>query len=117
MLSKIIVWGSDRDNAIKRMAGALSEYIVLGVQTNIGFLIRLMDDKDFISGKLDTGFIEKHKKLLKIPKENKKLALVGSAIVLHTFNGVINGEKDPKFTKWKYTARRTNLSRNSMSQK
>ena len=62
MLSKLIVWSEDRDSAIKRMSRALSEYIVLGVRTNLGFLVRLMDDKDFISGKLDTGFIEKHKK-------------------------------------------------------
>ena len=43
MLSKLIVWSEDRDSAIKRMSRALSEYIVLGVRTNLGFLVRLMD--------------------------------------------------------------------------
>ncbi len=115
MLSKIIVWGHDRHDAIRRMSRALSEYIVLGVKTNIGFLIRLMDNKDFISGKLDTGFIEEHKKLLEIPRESKNLALVGSAIVLHTFNGFENRGRNSKFKPWKYTARSSSLSNNSLS--
>ncbi|MBT3475701.1 acetyl-CoA carboxylase biotin carboxylase subunit [bacterium] len=114
MLSKLIVWSEDRDSAIKRMSRALSEYIVLGVKTNLGFLVRLMDDKDFISGKLDTGFIEKHKKLLKIPKENSNIATIASAIILHAGIGVKNLERDPKFTPWKYIARRASVSRNSM---
>ena len=115
MLSKLIVWGKDRDDAIKRMSRALSEYIVLGVRTNLGFLIRLMVNQDFIDAKLDTGFIENHKQLLKVPTENSNLALVGSAIVLHTFNGTEVSKKDPKFTPWKYIARRSGISRNSLS--
>ena len=115
MLSKLIVWGKDRDDAIKRMSRALSEYIVLGVRTNLGFLIRLMVNQDFIDAKLDTGFIENHKHLLKVPTENSNLALVGSAIVLHTFNGTEVSKKDPKFTPWKYIARRSGISRNSLS--
>ena len=114
MLSKLIVWSEDRDSAIKRMSRALSEYIVLGVRTNLGFLVRLMDDKDFISGKLDTGFIEKHKKLLKIPKENSDIATVASAIVIHGATGIENTSRDPRFTPWKYIARRSSVSRNSM---
>ena len=114
MLSKLIVWSEDRDSAIKRMSRALSEYIVLGVRTNLGFLVRLMDDKDFISGKLDTGFIEKHKKLLKIPKENSDIATVASAIVIHGATGIENTSRDPRFTPWKYIARRSSVSRNYM---
>ena len=97
------------------MSRALSEYIVLGVRTNLGFLIRLMVNQDFIDAKLDTGFIENHKQLLKVPTENSNLALVGSAIVLHTFNGTEVSKKDPKFTPWKYIARRSGISRNSLS--
>ena len=70
---------------------------------------------NFISGKLDTGFIEEHKKLLEIPRESKNLALVGSAIVLHTFNGFENRGRNSKLKPWKYTARRSSLSNNSLS--
>jgi acetyl-CoA carboxylase biotin carboxylase subunit len=114
MLSKLIVWSENREGAIKRMSRALSEYVVLGVKTNLGFLVRLMNDKDFISGKLDTGFIEKHKKLLKIPKDNSNIATIASAIILHSGIGVDNLKRDPRFTPWKYIARGSSVSRNSM---
>jgi 3-methylcrotonyl-CoA carboxylase alpha subunit len=114
MLSKLIVWGKDRNDAINRMARALDEYIVLGLKTNLGFLNRLMREKDFISGKLDTGFIDKHKKLLKTPKENLLISSIAGIISLHTASDTKNIERDPRFTPWKYIARRSSVSRNSM---
>ena len=114
MLAKLIVWGQDRDAAIQRMARALSEYVVLGVRTNIGFLIRLMDDKDFFAGRLDTGFIEKHKKLLQVPKASKELALISSVIIMHTFNGIQKKDKDSNLKSWKHAARASSLSRSSI---
>ena len=114
MLAKLIVWGQDRDATIQRMARALSEYVVLGVRTNIGFLIRLMDDKDFFAGKLDTGFIEKHKKLLQVPKASKELALISSVIIMHTFNGIQKKDKDSNLKSWKHAARASSLSRSSI---
>ena len=114
MLAKLIVWGQDRDATIQRMARALSEYVVLGVRTNIGFLIRLMDDKDFFAGRLDTGFIEKHKKLLQVPKASKELALISSVIIMHTFNGIQKKDKDSKLKSWKHAARASSLSRSSI---
>ena len=114
MLSKLIVWGKDRNDAIKRMARALDEYIVLGLKTNLGFLNRLMAEKDFIAGKLDTGFIDKHKKLLKIPKESLEISSIAGVITLHTATDSQSSERDPRFTPWKYIARRSSVSRNSM---
>ena len=114
MLAKLIVWGQDRDATIQRMARALSEYVVLGVRTNIGFLIRLMDDKDFFAGRLDTGFIEKHKKLLQVPKASKELALISSVIIMHTFNGIQKKDKDSNLKSWKHAARASSLSRSSI---
>ena len=114
MLSKLIVWGKDRNDAIKRMARALDEYIVLGLKTNLGFLNRLMDEKDFIDAKLDTGFIDKHKKLLKTRKENLSISGIAGVITLHSGIGVENISRDPRFTPWKYIARRVSISRNSM---
>ena len=114
MLSKLIVWGKDRNDAIKRMARALDEYIVLGLKTNLGFLNRLMDEKDFIDAKLDTGFIDKHKKLLNTPKENLSISAIAGVITLHSGTDVENISRDPRFTPWKYIARRVSISRNSM---
>jgi acetyl-CoA carboxylase biotin carboxylase subunit len=60
MISKLIVWGSNRYEAIQRMKRALHEYKITGVKTSIPFLLRIMDNTDFVIGQYDTGFIEKN---------------------------------------------------------
>ncbi|PLX18225.1 MAG: acetyl-CoA carboxylase biotin carboxylase subunit [Salinivirgaceae bacterium] len=64
MISKLIVWGSDRDTAIARMRRALYEYKITGVKTSIRFLEKVMEHKVFQSGKYNTTFIEKYNKEL-----------------------------------------------------
>ena len=58
MLAKLVSWGPDRDESIGRMLGALKSYPVLGVSTNIPFLLQALVHPDFVSGKYDTGFID-----------------------------------------------------------
>src|SRR5205807_931949 len=57
LLSKLIVWGRDRQQAIARMRRALSEYQVLGVRTTLPFARWLMDNPRFIAGDIYTDFI------------------------------------------------------------
>ncbi|MFA7505517.1 MAG: biotin/lipoyl-containing protein, partial [Burkholderiaceae bacterium] len=57
MIAKLIVWGSDRAEAIGRMRRALDAFEVVGPTTNIEFLARLMRHEDFVAGRLDTGLI------------------------------------------------------------
>jgi pyruvate carboxylase subunit A len=64
MISKLIAWGRDRDEAIIRMRRALYEYIILGVKTNIPFHKAVMENPRFISGELTTHFIEDETSLL-----------------------------------------------------
>ncbi len=59
MVAKLITWGSDRDQAIARMRRALDEYVIVGVATNIPFHRQIMDDPDFLAGKLDTAFLDR----------------------------------------------------------
>ena len=58
MISKLIVWGRDRNEAIARMKRALYEYIIVGVKTNIPFHKAVMDNPRFVRGELGTHFIE-----------------------------------------------------------
>ena len=58
MISKLIVWGKTRDEAIQRMKRALYEYKITGVKTSIKFLEKIMNNKNFTSGNYDTHFIE-----------------------------------------------------------
>lgn len=61
LVSKIIVWGATRDEAIARMKRALNEYAVTGIKTTIPFHVKLMDNPHFIDGKeVYTDFIVRH---------------------------------------------------------
>jgi len=60
MISKLIAHGSDRDDAIRKMRWALSEFIVDGVDTNIDFQLDLIKRPEFISGSYDIGFLNRY---------------------------------------------------------
>src|SRR5450432_2874388 len=57
LLSKLIVWGRDRAQAIARMRRALAEYQIVGVRTTLPFARWLMEQPRFIAGDLSTDFI------------------------------------------------------------
>jgi pyruvate carboxylase subunit A len=58
MISKLIVWGRDRNEAIARMRRALYEYVIAGPKNNIPFHKAVMENQRFIKGNLSTHFIE-----------------------------------------------------------
>ncbi len=64
MIAKLIVWDKDRMAAVRRLKGALAEYQVVGVTTNIEFLNMIAADEAFANAELDTGFIARHEKRL-----------------------------------------------------
>ncbi|MGA7826034.1 MAG: acetyl-CoA carboxylase biotin carboxylase subunit [Geobacteraceae bacterium] len=59
LISKLIVHADTREDAIRRMLRALDEYIIEGIKTTIPFHKRILSNKDFIEGNLDTGFLER----------------------------------------------------------
>ncbi|MCW5823858.1 MAG: acetyl-CoA carboxylase biotin carboxylase subunit [Cyanobacteria bacterium TGS_CYA1] len=58
LLAKLVVWGSNRNEAIKRMKLALGEYTIKGLSTTIPFHQALLDNEAFLAGEVHTGFIE-----------------------------------------------------------
>ncbi len=61
MIAKLIVHADTREEAIKRMARALDEYIIGGIKTTLEFHQRIMNNAEFIEGDVDTGFLERIK--------------------------------------------------------
>jgi acetyl-CoA carboxylase biotin carboxylase subunit len=59
MLSKLAAWGRTRGEAIDRLRRALEEYTVGGIKTTLPFFREIVQDKEFIEGRLDTGFISR----------------------------------------------------------
>jgi pyruvate carboxylase subunit A len=70
MISKVIVWGRDRVEAVSRMRRALYEYVISGIKNNLAFHRALMENPRFVKGELDTGFIERETTL---PDETKRV--------------------------------------------
>ena len=58
MIAKVIASAETRDAAIVRLIAALRDFPILGILTNIPFLLRILDHATFRSGEIDTGFLE-----------------------------------------------------------
>ncbi len=58
LIGKVIVWGNDRETALKRMKRALNECAVTGIPTTIDFHLKLLDRGEFIRGDVHTKFVE-----------------------------------------------------------
>jgi acetyl-CoA carboxylase biotin carboxylase subunit len=59
MIMKLIVHGDNRNEAIAKMKRALEECVIEGIDTNIDFLFKTIDNENFINGDFDTSFIKK----------------------------------------------------------
>jgi acetyl-CoA carboxylase biotin carboxylase subunit len=67
LLAKLICQGGDRPEALRRMQVALESFIIEGVTTTIPFLGRVMANKKFQEGAVDTKFLEREPELMKEP--------------------------------------------------
>ncbi|HEX3535706.1 MAG TPA: biotin/lipoyl-containing protein, partial [Stellaceae bacterium] len=79
MIAKIISWGEDRAAAVGRLRRALAETAVLGVGTNLEFLTRAAAHPEFVSGAVDTGFIERHRAALVPPRQRAPDTVLAAA--------------------------------------
>src|SRR5919197_180931 len=59
LLAKVIAWGADREEAVRRMARALEEFRLDGLPTTIPFLRRVMQEPSFRAGEVSTDYIER----------------------------------------------------------
>ncbi|MGI5338123.1 acetyl/propionyl/methylcrotonyl-CoA carboxylase subunit alpha [Streptomyces sp. CA-181903] len=59
MLAKVIAYGPDRATALRRLRAALADTTILGLETNTGFLRRLLAHPSVVSGDLDTGLVDR----------------------------------------------------------
>ncbi len=59
LIAKLIVWGRDRAEAISRGRRALDFFVIEGIKTTIPLHRRILDDPDFVAGRLSTRFMER----------------------------------------------------------
>ncbi len=90
LLAKLITYGSNRDEAIRRMKIALEEYAIDGCKTTIPFCHFAMEHPVFQSGQYDTHFIGQYYKPADAEKDNKT-AHLASAVLFEALHGNGNG--------------------------
>jgi acetyl-CoA carboxylase biotin carboxylase subunit len=84
LVAKVTAWGRNRDEAIRRMRRALSEFKIVGVETNLQFHVQVMDNPYFRAGQIDTDFLEKHfDPNYEPPQEGEDAALIAAALLSH----------------------------------
>jgi acetyl-CoA carboxylase biotin carboxylase subunit len=107
LISKLIVWGETRGEAILRMRRALEEYKILGVRNNISFHQRLMDSHRFMGAQYDTRFVEER---FSIDGDDGRLTrpdiaaliatLVAHQVTERAAHVVLRNERDTSNWKW-----------------
>ncbi|MGH9355886.1 MAG: acetyl-CoA carboxylase biotin carboxylase subunit, partial [Terriglobia bacterium] len=118
LLSKLIIWGADRDEALARMARALDEYQISGIKTNIEFFRRLLDDPSVRAGEFDTGFIDRlplEEMLAENGAETEYGRVAALAAAVEFMRRASPGgltATSPKANGWKAAARRALLNQN-----
>ncbi len=84
LIAKLIVWGADRDTAIRRMAGALAEYKIVGVHTTIPVLQHLLGDREFRAGELSTALLDRVLPGFKAAEgRHRSVALIAAALTAY----------------------------------
>jgi len=114
MIAKLVTWGEDRDQAIRRMQRALREYRVSGLETTIGFHQVVLDNEKFRAGDISTSFLAEEYPDNNYSQFSERLAESAAiAAALDKFTNErkiadINGGTNSP-SKWKVTHRKAGL--------
>src|SRR3954469_2234924 len=108
LLSKLVAYGADRNQAIARIRRAVDEYVITGVKTNLSLFRRILTDPDFIAGKTDTGYLSRlfRKSPPVINERDSEIAVIAAAI--YSAVNSANGNRtttQPTSSAWKKAAR------------
>ena len=58
MIAKLVVWGEDRETAIRKMTKAIEDFDIVGIQTTMSFCKYAINHESFVSGDFDTHFVK-----------------------------------------------------------
>jgi acetyl-CoA carboxylase, biotin carboxylase subunit len=95
MLAKLIAWAPSRDAAIARMRGALSEYVVEGIRTNIEWFDEILSYPDFVSGRMSTDLLDRFERVKRPASdiETEAVAALVAALQIAKPQAPANGGK------------------------
>lgn len=77
MLAKVVTFGANRQQAIARMQQVLEQYVVLGVTTNIHYLLGILKQKRFVGGNTPTSYIDEMEEVVS-PEVDEDVLLIAA---------------------------------------
>jgi acetyl-CoA carboxylase biotin carboxylase subunit len=84
MVAKVLAWGHDRDEAVRRLRRALAEFVVVGIDTNVPLHLRILRDPRFLAGDIHTTFLEREfEGAPGSDDEERRVALLAAAVLAH----------------------------------
>ncbi len=85
LIAKVIAWDEDRPSAIRRLQRALREFQIGGIQTDIDFLMQVIDSDSFMVGRADTTYLENFQPAVPEAEDplNQDIAMV-AALLAHS---------------------------------
>jgi acetyl-CoA carboxylase, biotin carboxylase subunit len=129
MISKLAACGRNRAEAVDRLRRALDEYQITGIKTTLPFFREIVDDEEFIAGRLDTGFIsrfqerreaKRQSKSTETVKEKTKLqdiALIAAALAYRQAKPASARQAQIEPSNWKRAARTVILRETGKSER
>ena len=78
-----MVWGQDREQARRRLARALDEFVLEGIPTNIAFHRWLVNHPEFAAARLSTRFLEEHFTNQALAPSDRAIEIAQIAAALH----------------------------------
>lgn len=85
MLSKLITYGKDRNQAIQLMLAAIKNYKIEGVSTTLSFGKFVLEHPNFVSGDFDTNFVKKYYNVEIIKQHQSKESEVAALVALRLY--------------------------------
>ena len=106
LLCKLITWGENREEARNKMIGALDEFIIHGIRTNIGYLKHLLKHTAYIGNEISTKYCDEHTSDLVASMLENQLAvplhIPGLAYYLYDFNCRAEADLDSGHDIWNH---------------
>ncbi|MCB1161890.1 MAG: acetyl-CoA carboxylase biotin carboxylase subunit [Candidatus Krumholzibacteriia bacterium] len=121
LLSKLVVYGADRTDVIRRARQAFQEYAIAGIKTNIPFHQWLLGQEAFAAGDCDTHFIDERFDPTEIRHDPRvpDVAVLAAVLAAHLHGRRLNFDQaaasDCLPSRWRQTARREAVMRRSQS--
>ena len=105
MISKLITYGKDREEAISKMIRAIRDYTIVGVKTTLPFAELVMQNKHFLSGDFDTHFIKKYFNVKDLEESREDEAHIAALLSKHLLSNhkksMSVSSSESSVSKWK----------------